>query len=258
MAESSLTRAPRMPRPPSSDAFRRGSRIERARWNASVPSHLVPRAEPPDEALRLFRVTLAPMNPQREAIRTMMSALEGPSNDRTSAEARTAARRARVGGALERARTAVNELERLRSDEVGSGPLVVAREHTTAMMTLVHALATTHQELLSRYQQLQMAVAISRSLEMSEQEILKPAGVPREHLDEMLPALSYRSVLRGSLAYDLPGGGECAVCQSTLEPADVVRFLPCRHCFHTACIDPWFERSVHCPSCRASVCSGKA
>ena len=185
----------------------------------------------------------------------MMSALEGPSNDRASAEARTAARRARVDGALERARTAVSELEWLRSDEGGGGPFVAAREHT-AMMTLVHALATTHQELLSRYQQLQMAVAISRSLETMEQEVLKPAGVPREHLDEMLPSLSYRSVLRGSLAYnDLPGGGECAVCQSTLEPADVVRFLPCRHCFHTVCIDPWFERSVHCPSCRASVCS---
>ena len=46
---------------------------------------------------------------------------------------------------------------------------------------------------------------------------------------------------------------ECAICQGTLEPDDTVRLLPCRHAFHTDCIDTWLERSTRCPTCRAAV-----
>ena len=122
------------------------------------------------------------------------------------------------------------------------------------MMSLVHALAVSHQELLSRYQELQIEVAISRSLDAIDGESKAPAGVPRERLESTLPSLTYASVLRGSRTYDLPGDGECAVCQSQCKPTEQVRLLPCRHTFHTQCIDPWFERSTCCPTCRASVC----
>jgi hypothetical protein len=181
-----------------------------------------------------------------------LQALGSPPENRAAAEARIAARRARVDEALRQARAAADELQGLRDsvEQAGAGQFDEVRERA-AMMALVHAMAVSHQELLSRYQELQMEVAISRVL--SEVSAKPPSGVPPERLEEALPSLAYGSVLRGSRAYDLPGGGECAVCQSSLEPTETVRLLPCRHCFHTECIDPWFERSTCCPTCRASV-----
>lgn len=33
------------------------------------------------------------------------------------------------------------------------------------------------------------------------------------------------------------------------ENGDSVRYLPCMHSFHVACIDDWLMRSFKCPSC---------
>ena len=36
-----------------------------------------------------------------------------------------------------------------------------------------------------------------------------------------------------------------------MQPQDEVRLLGnCRHCFHASCVEPWFERSTRCPTCR--------
>lgn len=46
----------------------------------------------------------------------------------------------------------------------------------------------------------------------------------------------------------------CAICQTNFEVDDTVRTLPeCRHQFHLACIDQWFERSSICPICNRNV-----
>ena len=120
------------------------------------------------------------------------------------------------------------------------------------MMALVRTLSASHEELLRRYQELQLSLAIARALGAGGPS----SGLPRERLEKELPPLSYASVLRGSRGYDggLPGDGECAVCQTDLEPTDRVRLFPCRHAFHVECIDPWLQRSTCCPTCRASVC----
>ncbi|KAH8806129.1 hypothetical protein F5884DRAFT_710180, partial [Xylogone sp. PMI_703] len=43
---------------------------------------------------------------------------------------------------------------------------------------------------------------------------------------------------------------QCTFCISALTDDDMVRGLPCNHCYHKACIDPWFSY-VHrtCPLC---------
>jgi E3 ubiquitin-protein ligase RNF11 len=33
------------------------------------------------------------------------------------------------------------------------------------------------------------------------------------------------------------------------EPEDELRYLPCTHHFHRACIDRWLNKSFTCPSC---------
>ena len=46
----------------------------------------------------------------------------------------------------------------------------------------------------------------------------------------------------------------CAICQDVIESSQSVRRLTyCNHYFHQLCIDTWFQRNVHCPSCRHDI-----
>ena len=90
------------------------------------------------------------------------------------------------------------------------------------------------------------------------EELRRPLGIEQDVLDEKAPQSSYASAvardrkLNGPLS-KLPGGNECAVCQGAMDGLEPVRLLPCRHCFHADCIEPWLKRSTQCPSCRADV-----
>jgi len=117
-----------------------------------------------------------------------------------------------------------------------------------AMVAVLSDLATAHTELLRRFTELHQAMVRLPA------PAPKPSGLPKEEVEHMLPRLTYASVLRGSRGYELPGGTECAVCQSDMGLREQVRLLPCRHAFHVDCIDPWFERSTCCPTCRGAVC----
>ncbi|ORD93258.1 RNF13 [Enterospora canceri] len=46
---------------------------------------------------------------------------------------------------------------------------------------------------------------------------------------------------------------ECTICLEQYENGDSVRELPCKHLFHTGCIDSWLMTSLRCPICRHSV-----
>ncbi|XP_077559065.1 ring finger protein goliath isoform X3 [Haemaphysalis longicornis] len=56
------------------------------------------------------------------------------------------------------------------------------------------------------------------------------------------------------------GGGEgCAVCLEPLQPGELVRRLPCGHCFHQPCVDPWLLEQRSCPMCKMDIlrhCAG--
>lgn len=46
----------------------------------------------------------------------------------------------------------------------------------------------------------------------------------------------------------------CAVCQDGFVIGNERRQLnACRHMFHRACIDTWFQENVHCPVCRSDI-----
>ncbi|XP_014217353.1 E3 ubiquitin-protein ligase RNF181 isoform X3 [Copidosoma floridanum] len=47
--------------------------------------------------------------------------------------------------------------------------------------------------------------------------------------------------------------GECVICMMELTSGEEVRYLPCMHTYHTACIDDWLLRSLTCPTCMEPV-----
>ena len=52
----------------------------------------------------------------------------------------------------------------------------------------------------------------------------------------------------------LPEGTICAVCQDNIILTDTAtRILYCNHVYHHSCIEPWFMRSVFCPTCRHDI-----
>eukprot|EP00698_Gefionella_okellyi_P004002 TRINITY_DN1370_c0_g1_i2.p1 TRINITY_DN1370_c0_g1~~TRINITY_DN1370_c0_g1_i2.p1 ORF type:complete len:177 (+),score=33.58 TRINITY_DN1370_c0_g1_i2:564-1094(+) len=45
----------------------------------------------------------------------------------------------------------------------------------------------------------------------------------------------------------------CRVCLYVFEAKEVVRALPCKHTFHSECIDQWFALKQTCPCCLANL-----
>lgn len=45
----------------------------------------------------------------------------------------------------------------------------------------------------------------------------------------------------------------CVICIIDFEKDDILRKLPCKHKFHTGCIDQWLTRNSKCPICRAET-----
>jgi len=45
----------------------------------------------------------------------------------------------------------------------------------------------------------------------------------------------------------------CAVCLNEFEGNDMLRRLPCNHCFHCACVDEWLKHNKTCPLCVQDV-----
>jgi len=52
---------------------------------------------------------------------------------------------------------------------------------------------------------------------------------------------------------DLDEKSECAVCQDQFQLSEKVKQLPCKHNFHTPCIEPWLEMHDSCPICRMNL-----
>ncbi|EFO18326.1 Nedd4 WW domain-binding protein 2 [Loa loa] len=46
---------------------------------------------------------------------------------------------------------------------------------------------------------------------------------------------------------------ECPICMGDFVDGDLIRYLPCMHCYHKDCVDEWLMRSFSCPSCMEPV-----
>eukprot|EP01068_Selenidium_serpulae_P014763 Selendium_serpulae@DN6140_c2_g1_i12.p1 len=73
------------------------------------------------------------------------------------------------------------------------------------------------------------------------------------YLVDQLPSTTFTENMEKNADED---NSQCMICFEEYAVGDVVRFLPCMHRFHTACVDPWLkERSKLCPICKKDVMS---
>nr|VZI26995.1 unnamed protein product [Spirometra erinaceieuropaei] len=79
-----------------------------------------------------------------------------------------------------------------------------------------------------------------RASQLTEEQQIKIAV--RMGLIVTLPVLTFDESKREKLS-------ECVICMCDYELGDELRYLPCMHTFHRACIDDWLMRSLTCPSC---------
>ncbi|CAL5052208.1 unnamed protein product [Urochloa decumbens] len=73
-------------------------------------------------------------------------------------------------------------------------------------------------------------------------------------LDALVALVDYLGTSRVSVADGAvaEAAGDCTVCLSAIAEGERVRTLACRHAFHAACLDGWFDQSrLSCPLCRA-------
>ena len=63
-----------------------------------------------------------------------------------------------------------------------------------------------------------------------------------------IPASQRNRVMRACNA-----SGECPVCREAMTTASETVELTCKHRFHKACIEPWFQENRTCPVCRVEL-----
>mmetsp|Transcript_23249 Transcript_23249/g.51013 ORF Transcript_23249/g.51013 Transcript_23249/m.51013 type:complete len:227 (-) Transcript_23249:475-1155(-) len=73
-------------------------------------------------------------------------------------------------------------------------------------------------------------------------------GLDATALEEL--TLLSRHWRRGSLCKE---STMCVICQQNFRLGESYRALPCEHCYHPACIDPWLSKSRSCPLCKGDV-----
>eukprot|EP00747_Dinoflagellata_sp_TGD_P206525 gnl/TRDRNA2_/TRDRNA2_80224_c1_seq1.p1 gnl/TRDRNA2_/TRDRNA2_80224_c1~~gnl/TRDRNA2_/TRDRNA2_80224_c1_seq1.p1 ORF type:complete len:180 (+),score=12.90 gnl/TRDRNA2_/TRDRNA2_80224_c1_seq1:108-647(+) len=75
-------------------------------------------------------------------------------------------------------------------------------------------------------------------------ETSEVSPVARNHSFDSLPSACAEEYL----------GEMCTVCLHAFEPGDSVSILPCKHLFHSVCIDRWLsQRRSVCPVCSDEV-----
>eukprot|EP00041_Stephanoeca_diplocostata_P010154 m.161153 g.161153 ORF g.161153 m.161153 type:complete len:266 (+) comp18048_c0_seq2:290-1087(+) len=93
---------------------------------------------------------------------------------------------------------------------------------------------------------------------MNEETRIRNENLRKEHIKNMQlvrALLVCGTSLQSSTTYDHQSCTECTICIDEFEKSDACRSLPCKHVFHTECIDLWLKKNHTCPTCKQSVVS---
>ena len=75
-------------------------------------------------------------------------------------------------------------------------------------------------------------------------------------IEEVLPKMAFEDASGFLIASEDGGQHECAVCLGEMQSSELVRVLPCVHCFHATCIDKWLRKVAACPTCKSAMALG--
>ena len=66
--------------------------------------------------------------------------------------------------------------------------------------------------------------------------------------DEQIKLLKHEKFIKYKYLED-----KCIICQFDFKELENVVVLPCKHCFHFACLKPWVQKQNNCPMCKTCV-----
>jgi len=78
----------------------------------------------------------------------------------------------------------------------------------------------------------------------------RPGAAP-----EVISNLPTRKISRAPGAPPPADSESCSICMADYEDGEELRVLPCRHEFHSSCVDVWLRQNPTCPLCRKNVAS---
>jgi len=78
------------------------------------------------------------------------------------------------------------------------------------------------------------------------------AMVAKEQISK-LPTFKFSTCEEATLKDRDDSEVKCLVCQCPYEEGDLLRRLPCKHCFHAECVDQWLMNKDVCPYCRQAI-----
>lgn len=80
---------------------------------------------------------------------------------------------------------------------------------------------------------------------------MQDAAAPKGATEAAIEALEQVTIQ----ASDLGQGREntCPICLNDMAVGEKVRILPCKHMFHSQCVDEWLRVNASCPTCRTSI-----
>lgn len=99
---------------------------------------------------------------------------------------------------------------------------------------------------------LQQAALAERSAARRRKK--KKQGLRSWEIEISAPPSILGSEIHGEQKISNGGVGSCAICLEDMEIGMQVRWLPCSHVFHSACIERWLRRKNSCPCCCQKVC----
>ncbi len=71
--------------------------------------------------------------------------------------------------------------------------------------------------------------------------------------DEQLAALPTEVVPPSGRRLSDGAPAACAICLEETAPGEVLKRLPCAHCFHGGCLDTWLKTKAVCPVCQRGL-----
>ena len=87
--------------------------------------------------------------------------------------------------------------------------------------------------------------ALNNELELFDNELIKKRknGLKQEDIDKIFEFI-YEKKKNENI---------CSICIEDFQTGDLIKVLPCKHNFHTNCVNLWLLKNNSCPNCKRKI-----